>query len=902
MDSRRHITYALLMLLGIQTSPLCAWNPFSADDWNDLGGEIVKTASEVGQWLGDQATAVINELGNVVRWAGNQAREAYNQAKAATQTVYEEAVAPTGKFLEEATKKTITAVKDGTNIVVDRFKDTKVTRALDYYAQLGALTAAYEVARGVLQAAQTVAQGSIVASRASAQGVLDGAQGFLREVVRPSSNAILKGSAEAAKGVLEGAKQTGVGILEGGKWVVNTTLGQFDITVIHYDGNLRDFATGNLGNVTVEIVLVGKPVRFTVTLDLNNAAESLKPIIAKVADELKKTFVDPLAPQIRIVNTHKKEVDALVQKLAAQQPPKDALYTLEKISKAEKSWAVPGNLEQQLQEADRKAAQAPAVRITPQEFAQLGPQQKIARAGSLDPKIKAQMIATNVELLKKNKVCPGGYFENITLEGLDLSTAILQGAVMVGVTLRNVNFSSATMSGITIVSSKIDTCNFTKAKLDDSLLAALKPENQTVISNSNFFQANLSSAHVNAQFMTCNLDEINGVGLELKLSSLRAGTTLRKANLQWMEADMVVCDPRLQLSEADLRNAILVEVDLSQAILTQAHLERATLVFTRLSLAQADGVSLQGANFVYGVSLRGANLAKSVSSAETNWQGANLCGALMPDGTVNESDCKKTFIQHSWQVADSGVVNQNKSALMMHKKCSSCMLEGADLRGMNLAGFDLSNAWLVKADLRGANLRGANLRGARLQGAKVDAATAFDGAQFCRTLMANGSWNNQNCGTGMPVTTPVAQPLAEPTRAPAQTTTEQSGKNYVQANLEGASFTDALLTQANFSEATIKKADFKNAKMQGATMQRVKANGAKFFKANLDGADMRGGDFTNAIFNNATLTNVDVEGADFTGANLIGATWTPRGNSADKAIFCNTRMPNGVVNNRDCKK
>jgi uncharacterized protein YjbI with pentapeptide repeats len=936
-----------------------AWNPFSKDDWNDVGNKIANTAAQAGEWIGKQAVAVGEGFAQATSWVGDQGKIAYEGAKTASNSVYNEVLAPTSKFLESAGASTISTLREGTNVVIDRFKDTQVTRAIDYYTRLGALTAAKEVASGVLTAAEVTARGTLIASRATAEGVLEGARGFLSEVAKPLSTGVLQITADAANGVLEGAKQTGVGILEGGKWVVNNTLGQFDVTKIHYDGNLRDFVTGNLGNVAAELIILQKKVNPPpFTLDVNNIFESLKSLINNALDLLKSTFIDPFKKQheqdLEIVEANAPVIDEIAQKLARMKPPSQALNILEGLSKATTSWDAAAKAKTGTAQAKARADAAAKMVLTAEQFLALKPQEKIEQAGSLDPAMKSAMIANNLELLKKNKICPGCYFENVTLENVDLTGAVLQGALMIGVTLRKVNFSSAILSSITLVGCTIVDCTFTKAKIDDAVIAAFTPDRPTIITNSNFFQAVMTGTRVNAQFRGCNLDEINGVGLELKLSAFRA-TTLRRANLQWLDADTVSFDARAQLTEVDLRNAILVEVDLSQAILTQAHLEGATLVYTRLSGAQADGVSLQGTNFLFGVSLGGANLAKAATSPETNWQGANLCGALMPDGTVNSSDCKKRPALHSWDLGSTNTVNENKNRLIAEKKCTGCMLEGADLRGMDLSNVDLSKSWLVRADLRGTNLRNANLRGTRMQGAKVDAATNFDGVQLCRTLMPDGSWSNDACGQPViPVTPPAARGQVSPAQpaaaqgAPSAAAlrnietlkatkacpkcdlrnitvskdvglgeelnlegalfsgADLTGVSLSRSRLQDADFQKALLVEAHFTGSQLQGANFKEADMRSVELFKVDATGAKFFKANLTSADMHRGIFKNANFSGAIMTDVDIERADFTEANLIGAQFSPRvsngKSTADTAIFCRTIMPDGTVNNKNCPK
>ena len=71
------------------------------------------------------------------------------------------------------------------------------------------------------------------------------------------------------------------------------------------------------------------------------------------------------------------------------------------------------------------------------------------------------------------------------------------------------------------------------------------------------------------------------------------------------------------------------------------------------------------------------------------------------------------------------------------------------LRGSNFSGANLSYAQLGYANLTNANLSNANLTGAYLYGANMSGAkilgTILTNAQYCNTIMPNGSTNNSNC-------------------------------------------------------------------------------------------------------------------------------------------------------------
>jgi len=71
-------------------------------------------------------------------------------------------------------------------------------------------------------------------------------------------------------------------------------------------------------------------------------------------------------------------------------------------------------------------------------------------------------------------------------------------------------------------------------------------------------------------------------------------------------------------------------------------------------------------------------------------------------------------------------------------------LEGANLEGANFFGANLEGANLRGANLKGANMGWSSLYGANLLGAQIGGAD-LAGVTFCKTIMPDGTANNNNC-------------------------------------------------------------------------------------------------------------------------------------------------------------
>jgi uncharacterized protein YjbI with pentapeptide repeats len=158
-------------------------------------------------------------------------------------------------------------------------------------------------------------------------------------------------------------------------------------------------------------------------------------------------------------------------------------------------------------------------------------------------------------------------------------------------------------------------------------------------------------------------------------------------------------------------------------------------------------------------------------------------------------------------------------------------------------------AELTWADLAGADLTGADLTGASINGAKLTGA-ALTGAELAGVNFNYSNLTDANLGKA----------------------------NLKEATLQGAKLTGATLTGADLSSAEIGYADLANANLTDAILWKAGLLDTDLTGAKLAGADLRW----------ALLWKADFLGADLTGANL------------NFAYFCETRMPEGWINNASC--
>jgi len=222
-----------------------------------------------------------------------------------------------------------------------------------------------------------------------------------------------------------------------------------------------------------------------------------------------------------------------------------------------------------------------------------------------------------------------------------------------------------------------------------------------------------------------------------------------------------------------------------------------------------------------------------------------------------------------------------KKRLLEVKNCVKCDLTKADLNGANL----------TNADLSGANLYGANLRGARLYGANLNE------AEFCDTKMPDGSINNNDCEKGA-VSTPstktepvVKKPSPSTSVATSKALAGETAKKHL---LETKECARCNLMQAYLEKANLGKANLGKANLLGADLREANLTGANLSGANLSGAYLRKADLRKADLTETSLVGADLREANLTGANLSNS-------KLAAARFCKTVMPDGSLNNKNCK-
>jgi uncharacterized protein YjbI with pentapeptide repeats len=115
------------------------------------------------------------------------------------------------------------------------------------------------------------------------------------------------------------------------------------------------------------------------------------------------------------------------------------------------------------------------------------------------------------------------------------------------------------------------------------------------------------------------------------------------------------------------------------------------------------------------------------------------------------------------------------------------------------------------------------------------------------------------------------------------------GANFSVAELSQAALGNAFLFEANLNRADLSRADLNQAilvraNLSGADLNNANLQGAFLVRANLRGANLRDANLRNANLNEANLSSANLDGADLS-----------------QTFLCETIMPDGAVENRDCR-
>jgi len=127
------------------------------------------------------------------------------------------------------------------------------------------------------------------------------------------------------------------------------------------------------------------------------------------------------------------------------------------------------------------------------------------------------------------------------------------------------------------------------------------------------------------------------------------------------------------------------------------------------------------------------------------------------------------------------------------------------------------------------------------------------------------------------------------------------GANLAGAKLNGSNFKYAELRGANLKKAVFVKTNFESANLKKANLENAYINSTDFTLASMEGSNLKNATITNnSSFRYTYLSKANLTNVNFTYGTAIDNISLTDYAGANSAIFCNTTLPWGVLND-GCK-
>ena len=497
-------------------------------------------------------------------------------------------------------------------------------------------------------------------------------------------------------------------------------------------------------------------------------------------------------------------------------------------------------------------------------------------------------VMSDCTFLQANAILIGCDLSNQDLEGFDLS-----GAVLINADLRN-----AKLNGTDFTASNLQGADFTMATFGcKTAVPILDEQTCTKFGDSNLNGANLSETDLSdIKFFNVSFKGVLGLSkVKVTCTDLLPATALINCDLSMVD-----------LSNTDLRGAILIDALLNTTLAIKADLEEADLTRANLTLAKLNNADLTGA-FIFNATL-----------IDTDLTGANLTRADLTISNLTDA------ILFGATLIDADLTRAN----LTRANFTSADLTRADISKANLTDATLFGATLIHADLFLANLTRANLTDANLSDAVLTNATLTN-TDFTRANLEDATLDNVifDCNDTQPGAFLIGCPDLDGERLD---NIDLSGAILIgvmlnHTKLNATDLTDADLTRANLTSANVTKADFTRTKLvdtilnltttvfdcnntehgafligcplNSTSLVGIDLSGAKLIDANLTDTNLTGADLTDADLTRANLNRTIITDADFTRAILKNQNLT--GKALGTAIFTDTDLSNVILTDQN---
>lgn len=310
-------------------------------------------------------------------------------------------------------------------------------------------------------------------------------------------------------------------------------------------------------------------------------------------------------------------------------------------------------------------------------------------------------------IARNEAVAEGDYafidLSGVTLQGVDLSRALLEYVDFTGATLKDVSLRSAVLSKAKLVNCRFENVDLVGANIGSTTITG------SVFIDCDVTEGRLSRADIqNTRFERCRIAERMEMLLETSLDQVQF-VDCSMPNMNFLQMDL----SNGTFRGSDLTGSNFVQSDLTRCDFTQATLDGVTIISTRAPGATFDEAKMPNVRYIddpvlNDCTFRGADMTMA------NLRSADLAGAVFDGAILDQADCSGADLSEARLNRISAVGTQFRKTNLRGAICYRANLREASFMNTQLVGTRLQQANLYTVSFLYATLGETDFSGANL--------------------------------------------------------------------------------------------------------------------------------------------------------------------------------------------
>lgn len=291
----------------------------------------------------------------------------------------------------------------------------------------------------------------------------------------------------------------------------------------------------------------------------------------------------------------------------------------------------------------------------------------------------------------------------VTLEGSDLSRALLEYVDFTGATLRNVSLQGAVLAKAKLVNCRFEGVNLVGANIGSTMI-----QGATFI-DCDVTEGRLSRADIRStRFERCRIAERMEMFLETSLTQVQF-IDCSMPSMNFLQMDLTGGVFR----GSDLTGSNFVQGDLTRCDFTGATLDGVTIISTRAPGACFDDAKMPNVRYIDDPVLNDCTFRRA-DITMANLRSADLAGAVFDGAIMDQADCSGADLSDARLNRVSAVGTQFRKANLRGAICHWADLREASFMNTELVGTRLQQANLYSVSFLYATLGETDFAGANL--------------------------------------------------------------------------------------------------------------------------------------------------------------------------------------------